>query len=230
MIPPNAETIAAALDRDGYAVLPHLLTPQHCAATIALYDDATQPFRSTVVMGRHGYGQGEYRYFGRPLPALVQTLRETLYPPLANVANNWAQRLGQLAAWPKTHAELATQCDAAGQSRPTPLLLRYGPGDYNRLHQDVYGALVFPLQVVVLLSRPTQDFAGGEFVLVEGRARMQSRPIVVPLAQGDAVIVPVRERPIRAKRGWTRATMRHGVSEIRQGHRHTLGIIFHDAA
>jgi hypothetical protein len=194
-----------------------------------LYEDDGR-FRSTVVMGRHGYGQGEYRYFARPLPDLVQRLREDLYPPLAAVANAWAERLGVERRWPTDHTALAAECAAAGQGRPTPLLLRYGPGDYNRLHQDIYGELVFPLQVVTLLDAPGRDFTGGELVLSEGRARMQSRPIVVQLAQGDAVVIPVRERPVARARGWVRATMRHGVSEVRSGRRRTLGIIFHDAA
>ncbi len=221
--------LAEALDRDGYATIGGLLDAAACAELAATYDQDAR-FRKTIVMGRHGYGQGEYRYFARPLPDLVQSLRETLYSPLAAIANTWAERLGQARRWPATHAELAAECAAAGQSRPTPLMLRYGPGDYNRLHQDIYGELVFPLQVVTLLDAPGRDFTGGELVLSEGRARMQSRPIVVPLAQGDAAVIPVRERPIAGARGWAKATMRHGVGEIRSGRRRTLGIIFHDAA
>ena len=225
----DADDLIETLDRDGYATIQGLLDAATCADLVALYRDDDR-FRSTVVMGRHGYGRGEYRYFARPLPAVVQRLREGLYPPLAATANAWGERLASPRRWPQAHAELAAECAAAGQTRPTPLLLRYGPGDYNRLHQDIYGELVFPLQVVTLLDQPGRDFTGGELVLSEGRARMQSRPIVVPLAQGDAVVIPVRERPVASPRGWSRATMRHGVSEVRSGRRRTLGIIFHDAA
>lgn len=221
---------AAALDRDGHAVLPGLLTAQACSALAALYDAPATTFRSRVVMARHGYGQGEYQYFARPLPALVQSLREDLYPPLARIAATWAERLNETFRFPATQAALAVACAEAGQTRPTPLLLRYGPGDYNRLHQDVYGALVFPMQVVVLLSRPGEDFTGGELVLSEGRARMQSRAIVVQWRQGDAVVIPVRARPVASARGWSKASMRHGVSTVLAGERRTLGIIFHDAA
>ena len=225
----DAGVLGEALDRDGYATIRGLLDPETCAALAALYGEDDR-FRSTVVMGRHGYGRGEYRYFARPLPAVVQSLREGLYPPLAAIANAWSERLESARRWPASHAELAAECAAAGQTRPTPLLLRYGPGDYNRLHQDIYGELVFPLQLVTLLDAPGRDFTGGELVLSEGRARMQSRPIVVPLAQGDAVVIPVRERPVAGPRGWARASIRHGVSEVRSGRRRTLGIIFHDAA
>jgi uncharacterized protein len=225
----HIDVLGEALDRDGYATIGGLLDAATCADLAAIYDDDAR-FRSTVVMARHGYGRGEYRYFARPLPELVQGLREALYPPLAAIGNIWGERLGQDRRWPAMHAELAAECAAAGQTRPTPLLLRYGPGDYNRLHQDIYGPLVFPLQVVTLLDEPGRDFSGGELVLSEGRARMQSRPIVIPLAQGDAAVIPVRERPVASARGWTRATMRHGVSEVRSGSRRTLGIIFHDAA
>jgi len=223
------DDIAAMLDRDGVAVIPRLLDPTACETVAEFFDDEAR-FRKAVVMGRYGYGSGEYRYFARPLPEPVQSLREGLYPPLARIADLWAERLGAPRRWPATHVELAAECAAAGQTRPTPLLLRYGPGDYNRLHQDVYGDLVFPLQVVVLLDAPERDFTGGELVLAEGRARMQSRPIVVPLAQGDAAVIPVRERPIQGARGWSKATMRHGVGEVRSGLRRTLGLIFHDAA
>ena len=221
--------LGEALDRDGFATIPALLDAAACADLAASYDEEER-FRKIVVMGRHGYGRGEYRYFARPLPDAVQALRDGLYPALAPIANGWDERLGTLGRWPATHVELAAKCAAAGQTRPTPLLLRYGPGDYNRLHQDIYGELVFPLQLVVLLDRPGRDFTGGELVLSEGRTRMQSRPIVVPFGQGDAVIIPVRERPIQGARGWTKASMRHGVSEVRSGWRRTLGIIFHDAA
>jgi hypothetical protein len=230
-VPPDIDhkALLASLDRDGFAILPRLLDDAACAAVAALYDDEETPFRSTVVMARHGYGQGEYRYFARPLPDILQGLRETLYPPLARVASEWSARLGAPRDWPMDHAALVEMCAAAGQLRPTPLLLRYGPGDYNRLHQDIYGELVFPLQVVVLLDEPGRDFAGGEFVLVEGRARMQSRATVPSIRRGDAVIFPVRERPVASARGWARASMRHGVAEVRSGMRRTLGVIFHDA-
>ena len=221
--------LTEALDRDGYATIRGLLDAAPCVDLAGLYEENGR-FRSTVVMGRHGYGSGEYRYFARPLPVVVERLRGGIYPPLAAIANAWGARLGSPRRWPETHAELAAECAAAGQTRPTPLLLRYGPGDYNRLHQDIYGELVFPLQVVTLLDQPGRDFTGGELVLSEGRARMQSRPMVVPIAQGDAAIFPVRERPMASARGWARATMRHGVSEVRSGLRRTLGIIFHDAA
>ncbi|OYQ37872.1 proline hydroxylase [Sandarakinorhabdus cyanobacteriorum] len=227
--PPPADAILSALDRDGHAVLPALLDADACATVAAMFDDGATAFRSTVIMARHGYGQGEYRYFARPLPDMVQQLRETLYPPLAAVANVWADRLAGLRHWPADHTALAAECAAAGQTRPTPLLLRYGPGDHNRLHQDVYGDLVFPLQLAVLLDAPGRDFEGGEFVLVEGRARMQSRARVVPLRRGDAVVFPVRDRPVASARGWSKAVMRHGVADIRYGQRRTLGIIFHDA-
>ncbi len=230
-IAPGAGAVGEALDRDGYAPLGRLLVSDACAVLAAMFDDPDPArFRSTIDMGRHGYGRGAYRYFARPLPDLVQQLREGLYPPLARVADQWAERLGLARRWPATHGELAAECAAAGQARPTPLLLRYGPGDYNRLHQDLYGELVFPLQVIILLDAPATDFTGGELVLSEGRARMQSRPIVVPLDQGEAVAIPVRERPVASPRGWARASMRHGVAEIRSGRRRTLGIIFHDAA
>jgi hypothetical protein len=220
-----------ALDRDGYALIPGLLDP-HDRAVLAAMAEAPmdERFRSQVIMQRHAFGRGEYRYFARPLPPVVQALRETLYPPLAALAEVWAERLGRPRRWPATHAAFAAECAAAGQSRPTPLLLAYGPGDYNRLHQDLYGDLIFPIQVVILLDAPGRDFTGGELVLTEGRARMQSRPVVVPLSAGDAAVIPVRERPVASVRGWTRATLRHGVAEIRSGRRRTLGIIFHDAA
>jgi hypothetical protein len=227
--PLDATDLAANLNRDGYAIVRGLLDEATCGTVASMYDDPKTLFRSTVVMARHGYGQGEYRYFARPLPHIVQGLRETLYPPLARIAENWSARLGHPREWPTDHAGLVATCAAAGQTRPTPLLLRYGPGDYNRLHQDIYGELVFPLQLVVLLNAPGSDFTGGDLVLVEGRARMQSRASVVSLGRGDAAIFPVRERPIASARGWSRASMRHGVAEIRSGQRRTLGIIFHDA-
>jgi hypothetical protein len=221
--------LAADLDRGGYAIVPGLLDAATCAIVASMYDDGRTPFRATVVMARHGYGQGEYRYFARPLPSIVQGLRETLYKPLARIAEDWSGRLSDPRAWPADHAGLVAACAAAGQTRPTPLLLRYGPGDYNRLHQDAYGALVFPLQCVVLLDAPGADFTGGDLVLVEGRARMQSRASVLRLNQGDAAIFPVRERPVPSARGWSRASMRHGVAAIHAGQRRTLGVIFHDA-
>ncbi len=181
-------------------------------------------------MARHGYGSGAYRYFANELPDEVVALRSSLYPPLAAIANDWAAKLGTSLSFPEEHADFLDRCHAAGQDRPTPLLLRYEAGDWNALHQDVYGEHVFPLQVAILLSRPGEDFEGGEFVLTEQRPRMQSRPEVVPLGQGDAVLFPVRERPVAGRRGWHRVNMRHGVSRVRSGLRFTLGIIFHDAA
>ena len=221
--------IADDLDRQGWAILPGLVDPAACDATSALYDGGAG-FRSHVVMARHGFGRGEYRYFSYPLPPLVAGLRETLYPHLAPIANRWHQRMGFGTRFPDAHAEFVARCHAAGQARPTPLLLRYGPGDYNCLHQDLYGAHVFPLQVAVLLSAPGEEFEGGEFVLTEQRPRMQSRASVVPLAKGDAVVFAVNDRPVTGTRGDYRVKMRHGVSALRSGRRHTLGIIFHDAA
>jgi hypothetical protein len=219
---------AEALDSQGWAVLPGLLSPTQCAETAALYD-ARDRFRSEVIMARHGFGRGEYRYFAYPLPDPVAALRAELYPPLAALANVWHHRMGIETRFPPAHADFLARCHEAGQRRPTPLLLRYGPGDYNCLHQDLYGEHVFPLQLAVLLSAPGEDFTGGEFVLTEQRPRMQSRAAVVPLAQGDAVVFAVNQRPARGSRGDYRVTLRHGVSEIRSGQRHTLGIIFHDA-
>ncbi|MBR7619425.1 2OG-Fe(II) oxygenase [Phenylobacterium sp. 20VBR1] len=217
------------LDRYGCALLPALLTPAACRDLAGLYGDEAG-FRSRVVMGRHGFGQGEYRYFSYPLPGAVQALREALYPQLVEVANRWNETLGIAVRYPLQHQEYLARCHAAGQVRPTPLLLQYGPGDYNCLHQDLYGEHVFPLQVAVLLSDPGTDFTGGEFVLTEQRPRMQSRAEVVPLRQGDAVVFAVHHRPVQGTRGAYRVSMRHGVSRLRSGQRHTLGIIFHDAA
>lgn len=216
-----------ALTRDGYAILPGLLDKPACQRIAALYEQE-EPFRSRVVMARHGFGQGEYKYFAYDLPACVARLRTALYPPLAAVANAWAPALG-LGRFPQRHADYLAMCHAAGQTRPTPLLLRYGVGDYNCLHQDLYGSLVFPVQVAVLLSAPQEDFEGGEFVLVEQRPRRQSRAEVVPLRQGDAVAFAVNTRPARGARGTYRVAMRHGVSRVRRGTRFTLGLIFHDA-
>ena len=218
----------AQLDAHGHAELPALLEPETCRALAALYPQR-EHFRSRVVMARHGFGQGEYQYFGYPLPAEVEALRTAAYPQLVPVANRWNEAMGIEVRYPSTHADFLARCHAAGQVRPTPLLLRYQAGDYNCLHQDLYGEHVFPLQLAVLLSAPGTDFSGGEFVLTEQRPRMQSRAEVVPLAQGDAVIFAVHHRPVRGSRGFYRVNLRHGVSRLRSGCRHTLGIIFHDA-
>ena len=222
----------AAIERDldayGAAVLPNLLSPDACRAATALYSD-DETFRSTVVMARHGFGRGEYRYFAEPLPDAVGALRRGLYPSLAPIANRWNEIMGVAVRFPAEHAEFRVTCRAAGQIRPTPLLLRYREGDYNCLHQDVYGAVVFPLQVAILLSAPERDFTGGAFVLTEQRPRMQSRAEVVSLGQGDGVVFAVRERPVQGTRGPYRVVLRHGVSRILSGERFTLGIIFHDA-
>ncbi|TFW35797.1 proline hydroxylase [Massilia horti] len=223
------ERVGAELDDFGCAVIPGLLTPGECAAYLASYANASL-FRSRIVMERHGFGRGEYQYFAYPLPAPLARLRTALYPPLAQIGNRWQRALGQDERFPATHADYLARCHAAGQLRPTPLLLKYGALDYNCLHQDLYGELVFPLQVAVLLSRPGADFTGGEFVLTEQRPRMQSRAEVVPLEQGDAVVFPVHHRPVNGTRGVYRVNMRHGVSRIRSGNRYTLGVIFHDAA
>ena len=221
--------IAGELDAYGCAMLDALLSPQECRALARLYPhDAL--FRSRVVMGRHGFGRGEYKYFSYPLPDAVASLRDTIYPRLVPIANRWNAAMGSEVRYPDTHAAFLQRCHAAGQSRPTPLLLQYGAGDYNRLHQDLYGENVFPLQVAVLLSEPGRDFSGGEFVLTEQRPRMQSRVEVLPWRQGDAVIFAVHQRPVPGTRGSYRVNLRHGVSRVRSGHRHTLGIIFHDAA
>jgi uncharacterized protein len=213
----------------GFTVTPGLIGPAECQALAALWPDKAR-FRSHVIMQRHGYGQGEYQYFTYPLPKAVEELRQALYPELAAVANRWNEQLGLKKRFPATLQAWLRQCHDGGQKRSTPLLLRYGPGDYNCLHRDLYGELVFPLQATVLLSDPEHDFSGGEFMLVEQRPRMQSRGEVVPLSQGDAVIFAVNERPVRGSRGFHRTAMRHGVSSLRDGERFTLGIIFHDAA
>ena len=220
--------IAADLDAHGCATTGRLLSAQQCTELAETY--ATDvPFRSRVVMARHGFGRGEYKYFAYPLPEPVAVLRAALYPPLAEIANRWNEAMAIDLRYPQEHASYLARCRKAGQTKPTPLLLQYGAGDYNCLHQDLYGEHVFPLQVTLLLSRPGEDFTGGEFVLTEQRPRMQSRAEVVPLAQGEAVIFPVHHRPVRGTRGVYRVNMRHGVSRLRSGHRHTLGIIFHDA-
>jgi uncharacterized protein len=223
------QAIAAELDDQGWAVVPMLLTPVECREIAGLYEGGAQ-FRSKVVMARHGFGRGEYQYFAYPLPDLIAGLRGALYPRLASIANRWNQAMGLTIRFPRDHAAFLDRCHAAGQTRPTPLLLQYGPGDYNCLHQDLYGEHVFPLQVAILLSEPGEDFEGGEFVLTEQRPRMQSRPSVVPLRRGDAVVFAVNQRPVQGSRGFYRTVLRHGVSRIRNGHRHTLGVIFHDAA
>jgi uncharacterized protein len=220
--------LATDLDDRGSAVIKHLLEPAECRALVALYAEDSR-FRSRVVMSRHGYGRGEYKYFSYPLPDLIQQLRTAFYPRLAPIANRWNESMTIPVRYPDQHAEFLARCAKAGQTRPTPLVLRYGAGDYNCLHQDLYGENVFPLQVAVLLSQPEEDFAGGEFVLTEQRPRMQSRVEVIPLEQGDAVIFAVHHRPVKGTRGIYRVNMRHGVSRLRSGHRHTLGIIFHDA-
>jgi uncharacterized protein len=229
-MPADPGSIAAAtLETHGHVVMPRLLDARQCAALTALYDDESR-FRSRVVMARHGFGRGEYRYFAYPLPAVVQQLREALYAPLAAIANGWQEALGTAVRYPATLDKFLARCHDAGQLRPTPLLLRYGAGDYNCLHQDLYGEHVFPLQATVLLARPGEDFDGGEFVLTEQRPRLQSRVSVVSLGQGDAVVFAVNERPVRGTRGVYRVRMRHGVSTISTGRRHALGIIFHDAS
>ena len=218
------------LDRDGFAVTSPLIDASTCAELARLYASGADTFRSTVIMARHGYGRGEYKYFARPLPDLVAALRRAFYERLAPIANAWNTRMGRSADWPADHETVIARCAAAGQTRPTPLLLKYGPGDYNCLHQDLYGAIHFPLQAILLLDRPGIDFDGGELILVEQRPRRQSRPIVLPLVQGAFAVIPVRDRPIQSARGTARTQVRHGVSEVRRGLRRTLGLIFHDAA
>jgi hypothetical protein len=221
--------IEARLEDRSYAVTPPLFSASDCAEVAGYYGEDAR-FRSTVVMARHGFGSGSYRYFSAPLPSLVGELRTTLYPHLARTANRWACELGEQREWPETHAELTAICREAGQTRPTPLLLRYTVGDYNCLHQDLYGAVHFPLQAIVQLNRPDVDFSGGNLVLVENRPRMQSRCETVALPQGSIAIIPVKERPRQGSRGPYKTQLRHGVSSIDSGVRHTLGLIFHDAA
>jgi hypothetical protein len=221
-------TIAAELDGHGAAVIGPLLTPEQCEELAASYE-TEGIFRSRVVMERHGFGRGEYQYFSHPLPPVVGELRTSLYPPLAEIANRWNEAMGIEVRYPKEHNAFLDRCHQAGQTKPTPLLLQYGRDDYNCLHQDLYGEHVFPLQVAFLLARPGVDFTGGEFVLAEQRPRMQSRVEVVSLRQGEGVIFPVHHRPVQGTRGTYRVNMRHGVSRLRSGRRHTLGIIFHDA-
>lgn len=222
------QAVAAELDGFGCAVLPQLLTPEECSAISGLYSQERH-FRSHIVMARHGFGKGEYRYFNYPLPEILGGLRTALYPHLSGIANGWNERMGVEERYPDEHASFLEQCHEAGQTRPTPLLLQYVPGDFNCLHQDLYGELAFPIQVAILLSEPGRDFTGGEFVLTEQRPRMQSRAEVVPLRQGDAVAFAVHNRPVRGTKGNYRVNLRHGVSRVRSGKRHTVGIIFHDA-
>ena len=221
--------VARNLDAQGNAVLDRLLSPRECRELAALYP-LQPPFRSRIVMARHGFGRGEYQYFRDPLPDVVAAIRTAAYPRLAPVANRWNEALGIAVRYPARHAEFLARCHETGQTQPTPLLLQYGADDYNCLHQDLYGEEVFPLQLAILLSEPGRDFTGGEFVMTEQRPRMQSRAEVVPLGQGDGVVFTVRQRPVRGSRGVYRVNLRHGVSRIRSGRRNTLGIIFHDAA
>jgi hypothetical protein len=221
--------VSADLDAQGWAMMTNLLGPEECDAIAELYGNEAA-FRSRIVMARHGFGQGEYKYFGYPLPIIVANLRTSLYPHLAPIANRWHEVMGLETRFPGQHAVFIERCHNAGQTRPTPLLLKYAKGDYNALHQDLYGEHVFPLQVAILLSEPGAEFEGGEFVLTEQRPRMQSRAAVAPLTKGDAVVFAVNSRPMQGKRGTYRVNLRHGVSALRSGHRYTLGIIFHDAA
>jgi hypothetical protein len=224
----NWASVSAHLDAHGWAMLPKLLTASETATVAGLFDDASK-FRSHIIMARHGFGRGEYKYFAYPLPDKVADLRAALYPRFVPIANRWNESMGIDVRYPDAHVDFIERCHAAGQTRPTPLLLQYGEGDFNALHQDVYGEHVFPLQAAILLAEPQKDFTGGEFVLTEQRPRMQSRAEVVPLDRGDGVVWAVRSRPVQGTRGTYRVNMRHGVSRLRSGHRHTLGVIFHDA-
>ncbi len=221
-------SISTHLDGYGWAIFRKLLTADECETIAGLYDDDRR-FRSHVVMARHGFGRGEYKYFAYPLPEIVAELRTALYPRLTPIANRWNESMGIDVRYPEAHAEFIKRCHKAGQRRPTPLLLQYATGDYNALHQDLYGEHVFPLQVTILLSEPEKDFTGGEFVLTEQRPRMQSRAEVVQLRRGDGVVFAVHNRPVQGTRGTYRVNLRHGVSRLRSGHRHTVGVIFHDA-
>ena len=222
------EQISQDLDAEGHAIIKSILSPDDCDDTRALYQ-AKDLFRSQVVMERHNFGRGEYRYFSYPLPDLISTLRTSLYPHLVPIANRWNNAMRIDVRYPATHANFIQRCHDAGQDKPTPLLLKYGPDDYNCLHQDLYGEHVFPLQIAILLSEPDKDFTCGEFVMTEQRPRMQSRPVVVPLRKGDGVVFAVHSRPVQGKKGVYRVNLRHGVSRISSGSRHALGIIFHDA-
>ncbi len=224
----HRDTIHAELDAYGSATVGPLLSPEQCKALISGYDNEDR-YRSRVVMARHGFGRGEYKYFAYPLPSVVAELRESLYPYLAEIANRWNEAMGIDVRYPAEHKDSRARCHEAGQTKPTPLILKYGAGDYNCLHQDIYGEHVFPLQVAFLLSKPNEDFTGGEFTLTEQRPRMQSRVEVVPLAQGMGVIFPVHYRPVKGTRGTYRVNMRHGVSRVRSGQRFTMGVIFHDS-
>jgi hypothetical protein len=225
----DRQVIERQLDDLGYAIVPSLLGAEECRKVADMYSEPAR-FRSRIVMQRHSFGQGEYQYFAYPLPEIVARLRHAVFPQLAPIANRWRHALGQAGSFPDDLDAYLAQCHAAGQKRPTPLLLKYGPDDYNRLHQDLYGPLNFPMQMAIVLSRPGEDFQGGEFVLTEQRPRAQSRVEVVPLKQGDAVVFAVNHRPVQGTRGFYRVSMRHGVSRVRAGERYTLGIIFHDAA
>jgi uncharacterized protein len=225
----DLSTVHHDVDRQGWAVINGLLNPSQCRSFSDLYDQEA-PFRSRIIMARHGFGQGEYRYFSYPLPPRLAQLRVEFYSALVSLANGMNERMGVEVRYPDEYEDFQKRCHDAGQRRPTPLLLKYGPGDYNCLHQDIYGENVFPMQVAVLLSRPGDDFAGGEFILTEQRPRRQSRASVVPLAQGDAVVFTVRHRPVPGARGFYRVNQRHGVSTVLSGSRYTLGIIFHDAS
>ncbi len=224
------EEIQEGLDRHGYFVTAPIVSADACAKLAQFYTAAPETFRATVTMSRYGFGSGEYRYFARPVPDIVASLRRAFYERLAPVANAWEFRLGRSGVWPADHDALVARCAAAGQTRPTPLLLRYGPGDYNCLHQDLYGEIHFPLQAILLLDRERADFEGGELVLVEQRPRRQSTPVVLPLTQGAFAVIPVKERPVQGLRGTARVRVRHGVSRVSRGLRRTLGLIFHDAA
>jgi uncharacterized protein len=222
------ESVAGELNEYGCALMPPLLTPEQCRELAGLYDQADR-FRSTVDMGRHRFGRGEYRYFAHPFPEPVQRLREELYPRLLPIARDWYDKLGREAPWPDTLEEWLASCHAAGQERPSPILLRYESGGWNALHRDIFGELVFPLQVVINLNAPGEDHTGGEFLLVEQRPRAQSRGTVTLIPQGHGLVFTTRDRPVRSKRGWSASPVRHGVSAIRSGNRHTLGLVFHDA-
>lgn len=224
----NWDLIHSELDNTGYATSKALLTPKECRQLISAYDDK-KLYRSTISMSRHAFGRGEYKYYGYPLPSLIHEIRSSLYTPLTKIANHWNSRLKKDHTYPQAHDAYLASCQGKGQTRPTPLILRYGEGDYNCLHQDLYGDMVFPIQAAVMLNQPGQDFSGGEFILTEQRPRMQSKAEVVPLEQGDIVFFAVNERPHQGTRGDYRVKMRHGVSRVRSGHRHVLGIIFHDA-
>jgi hypothetical protein len=221
--------VSSDLDAQGWAVMPNLLSAKECGSVASLYRQ-DEGFRSKINMARHGFGRGEYKYFAYPLPPLIETLRSTLYPHFVPIANRWHEAMGIEVRFPGAHTQFIKRCHAAGQTRPTPLLLQYGRDDYNCLHEDLYGEHVFPLQLAILLSAPGEDFEGGEFVLTEQRPRMQSCAAVVPLKRGDAVVFAVNSRPVQGTRGFYRCNLRHGVSKLRSGNRYTLGIIFHDAA